>query len=468
MAAGLAALLVAPALLAGGCGTDKPSGPGNHAPVIRQVVAVPPAVPRGGQAQFTVLVDDAENDSLTYAWSATAGTFKRTDQVRVAWTAPSAGMNVQVKVVVSDGTAADSGAVTVGVGSGVIDVESVPPGAYILINGKNTGYVTPWRFNDMAATSYNLQMSSSYFYYSPSDLLVTLSDGDTARAQFVLPAVGTEIADTGPDPVDEIGGLCYGPENLGVLYTTRVGSETALRSAGLTPWRTGTNGVILQTGVHLEERLSLRVPTAGSVEVAFVREGEIRIGRFHDPNHDGLITSLDTTATLRTPSIWTYAPSFSRDGTLLAYGVAPSTQPNDTDVILVGDYDTTTVSYVRRVTGIYGNAVSFGPERQVAFESGGEIYTATVDVSGTTTRVTTTGGHARAPAFSPDGRFVAYIDDRGYVELLVPAIQVTTRLRSGVTSMGVAWASDGRELVFGDNSTPGQARLVLLVNLPTR
>jgi hypothetical protein len=462
----VAAIAAALALLAGGCGKDTPVEPGNHPPVVRRVVANPTVVARGGQAQFTALADDAENDPLTYAWSAPIGSFNDTTQARVRWTAPDSAMTVRIRVVVSDGTATTTGLVDVGVGSATIVVESVPEGAPIVLNGSDTGRVTPWTFTGVAATAYNVQVSSSYFIYSPSDWGVELADGDTGRVEFVLPAIGREDVDLGPDPLDEIGTICYSPEDLGLLYTARAGTGVTLRSAGLTPWRVGANGAVLETGVPLEERLSLRVPSTGSPEVAFVRNDEIRIGRLLDPNHDGLMTALDTVITLRTTSIYSYGPSFSPDGTLLAYGLSPSTQPNDMDVLVVGEYDTTTVTGIRRVTGMFGNAVTFGPSGKVAFEMGGEIYTARVDESGTTIKVTSTGGHARAPAYSPSGHFVAYIDDRGYVELLVPDIKVTTRLCTGVNSLGVAWADGSRELAVGDNSTPGQARMFLLTNLP--
>ena len=81
-------------------------------------------------------------------------------------------------------------------------------------------------------------------------------------------------------------------------------------------------------------------------------------------------------------------------------------------------------------------------------------------------KLTDTGGFARAPAVSPDGDYIAYLDDRGMLNLFIPAIDVTTTLVSDVHSPQVMWHPETRELLIAHNPPGGPARLRLVTELP--
>ncbi len=453
-----------------GCGGDNPVSSGNRKPSIRELVAVPAVVPRGGTAQITTLASDDDDDPLTYSWTASSGTFSGANGPRVRWHAPMEPGTFRITGTVSDGTAADSAMIQVTVASASIRVDSTPPGADIYLNGVPTGLATPAEIGGVSATAYNVQLVSSYFNYLPADTAVFLNDGDLAVVNFRIPTAELEQVDTGPGLMDEIGGLTYSAGGIGVLWTARTDGTTSLRSASLVPTHSGINGRTLFQGLHFDETLTIRVRPFQPADLAFVFDNSIFIGRLIDTDVDGLIESMPTPTRLAGVVGESYAPAFSPGGTLLAMGLSPSTRPNTTDIMLAGTYDTLTVSNRVRVSTRGGNSPHFGPDRTVVFESGGELYRTTVDSIGvgTAVKLTDTGGHAMAPAVSPNGRYVAYIDDRGTLDVLIPALGVTTTIRSGVTSGRVAWAPNGRELLIADNSVPGNARLFLVIRLPIR
>lgn len=452
-----------------GCGDEGPGpGTGSGPPTVQRIVAVPPVVARGGSAQLTALAGDPDGDTLTYSWSAEAGTLSDQTRARIRWTAPTVSGVYRVSVIVSDGTGADSASLNINVGSGSIVVTSDPAGASVYLNAALQSGTTPITYNNLPAGEYNVQVASAYFIYTPLDVGVTIADGETAMAAFTLPAAREEVVDTGPEPMDEIGGLTYTAAGLGIIYAARVGGTVTVRSASLVPTHLGTNGVVLHTGANLEESMSLRIIPFNHPELAFVTNDDIHIGRIVDTNLDGLMERLDDLKRLSGTAGSTFAPAWSPDGTKLVYGLQSSTPPNNMDLLLEGDYDSVRVRQLRRVSARGGNSPTYGGRGQVIFESSGELHEAYVNPLDPVVprKLTDTGGLAFAPAASPNGKYVAYVSSDGRIMIYVPDLEVTTVLKNDARTHRVAWSPDGRELILGDNAGNGQARVLLIGDLP--
>lgn len=105
-------------LLSGGCLVDEllDHGRANSAPVIESLAADALLVPPGGSVHLTAVARDPECDPLTYAWSASAGSFPNgslTDTL--LWRAPDAVAACTLGVRVSDGALASAGEIVLDV-----------------------------------------------------------------------------------------------------------------------------------------------------------------------------------------------------------------------------------------------------------------------------------------------------------------------------------------------------------------
>lgn len=76
----------------------------NFPPTIASVSAAPSAVPVDGIVALNVVASDPNGDVLTYAWTATGGTFTDAAAATTVWTAPSAAGEYEITIAVSDGT----------------------------------------------------------------------------------------------------------------------------------------------------------------------------------------------------------------------------------------------------------------------------------------------------------------------------------------------------------------------------
>ena len=122
--------LISAAILAGcgggGGGGDDTPPTGNRAPVISSLTADQQSLWPTANAQLTVSASDADNDTLTYTWSATGGTLSGTGNTRT-WNAPLEAGTYTVSVTVSDGRGGqdqDSIVLT------VLDIGPHPPPPY--------------------------------------------------------------------------------------------------------------------------------------------------------------------------------------------------------------------------------------------------------------------------------------------------------------------------------------------------
>ena len=71
-------------------------------PSVRSVKSAAPSVPPGGEVVLSVDAHDPDGGELTYAWSASAGSFDspEADQAVVTWTAPPEPGDVEIRVMV--------------------------------------------------------------------------------------------------------------------------------------------------------------------------------------------------------------------------------------------------------------------------------------------------------------------------------------------------------------------------------
>ncbi|RKI72889.1 kelch-like protein [Corallococcus sp. AB049A] len=94
----------------------------NAAPVITSLVASPATVAPGGMVALQATAQDPDSgDTLTYAWTAQAGSFSSASNLNTAWTAPAQPGPVVLTLTVTDSkgaTAALSVTITVGTGVG--------------------------------------------------------------------------------------------------------------------------------------------------------------------------------------------------------------------------------------------------------------------------------------------------------------------------------------------------------------
>lgn len=88
----------------------------NNAPVINSVTADPSSTYPGQDVTLTCDAEDEDDDTISYDWSAEAGTLSATDSAVATWTAPDDTGHFTIEVIVEDEEGlADTGDVTVAV-----------------------------------------------------------------------------------------------------------------------------------------------------------------------------------------------------------------------------------------------------------------------------------------------------------------------------------------------------------------
>ena len=163
--------LVMALLLAGACGGG---GSANNPPQITSLDATPPSVGVGGSSTIACVATDPDNDTLTYDWTATKGSFSGSGDT-VTWMAPNEEGTYTVRVTVSDGkggTVEESCSVAVGVTLGSINITSIPEGANVYLDGQDTGKVTPCVISDLIPGSYIVKLT--YYHYEWREGTVTV------------------------------------------------------------------------------------------------------------------------------------------------------------------------------------------------------------------------------------------------------------------------------------------------------
>ena len=82
--------------------SPAPPSAGNHPPKVR-ALCDPCSVAAGRTVTLNADAQDADGDTLTYAWSAPSGTAAAAASKQTTWTAPSAEGPVPITVRVTDG-----------------------------------------------------------------------------------------------------------------------------------------------------------------------------------------------------------------------------------------------------------------------------------------------------------------------------------------------------------------------------
>ena len=83
---------------------DDNDDPGNHAPVIVTIQALPSSVHLGGTVTLSVVATDADDDDLTYLWQVSKGQLSDPTSNVTLWTAPDDFSGIfQITLTVSDG-----------------------------------------------------------------------------------------------------------------------------------------------------------------------------------------------------------------------------------------------------------------------------------------------------------------------------------------------------------------------------
>jgi len=166
---------------------------GNSPPVITSVVAADSVVSSLGTTTVTCTATDADGDTLTYSWSADDGSFSGSG-ASVTWKAPSAEDTYRVDVEVSDGNGGtDSGSTNIIVATvvttGSIDIQSIPVGAKIYLDGVDTGSVTGimgYTITGVSAGSHTVKLR--YDYYKDMQGTVIVPAGGTVPISWALTA----------------------------------------------------------------------------------------------------------------------------------------------------------------------------------------------------------------------------------------------------------------------------------------
>ncbi len=119
---------------------------------------------------------------------------------------------------------------------------------------------------------------------------------------------------------------------------------------------------------------------------------------------------------------------------------------------------------------------AFSPDgKQVAFAWNGEkednfdIYVKLVD-AGTPLRLTSSPADEYAPAWSPDARYIAFCRDvSDHTEIwMIPALGGAERkLRESAGCDGLSWSSDGKYLAFMDKNAPREPYSIFLLSVET-
>jgi hypothetical protein len=167
-------------------------GNSNQSPSITSLVANPVSVGPGDSSTVTCVAADLDGDALSYTWTFTGGSQSGTGDT-ITWVAPSAANTYTVKVTVSDGKGGmANGSVVIIVAptptptptGGSIDIKSSPAGAEVIIDGVDTGSITPYVATNIASGNHSVKLE--YTHYKWRQETVSVSGGQTTYINWAL------------------------------------------------------------------------------------------------------------------------------------------------------------------------------------------------------------------------------------------------------------------------------------------
>jgi hypothetical protein len=187
----------------------------NEPPSITSLLADPDAVAPGAASTVSCVAGDPDGDTLSYAWEYTGGYLQGTGST-VTWIAPSVANTYTVTVTVSDGnggTDEDSVAISVGIVSptptptpapsptpsdGSIDIKSGSiDGAKVIIDGVDTGMVTPYVATYVSAGNHTVKLDKPYYKWKIGT--VTVVGGEPTYINWELESATPQSFTLQPD-----------------------------------------------------------------------------------------------------------------------------------------------------------------------------------------------------------------------------------------------------------------------------
>jgi hypothetical protein len=188
------------------CSSGEPAQPTptvqpNQMPTITSLAANPTSVTPGGSSVVTCVAADPDGDALSYTWTFTGGSMSGTGDT-ITWVAPTAANTYTVKVNVNDGkggVANSSVAIVVAVVAptptptptptpapteGSIDIKSNPAGAKVIIDGVDTGSITPYVATHISAGNHTVKLQYAHYKWRSEN--VSVSGGETAYVNWAL------------------------------------------------------------------------------------------------------------------------------------------------------------------------------------------------------------------------------------------------------------------------------------------
>jgi len=164
----------------------------NTPPVIASLTSSATDLPPEGSCTVGCVANDADGDTLTYAWTASGGTITGTGD-SITWEAPAAEDTYTINVEVSDGkggTDSDSVDIVVEMKYGSIDIRSDPPGAAVFLNDVDTGNVTPYVITNLSPGTYDVRLE--YYHYKHYVQQITVTPNETTYHSWTLEPAPTQ------------------------------------------------------------------------------------------------------------------------------------------------------------------------------------------------------------------------------------------------------------------------------------
>ena len=266
--------------ITGGASVTVEAPAANHAPVITSLTSNPISVAPNANASLSCFATDADSDTLSYSWNASAGAITGSGG-DVSWKAPAAEGSCTIGVVVSDGKGgADSRTlvISVSVVSGSLEISSTPSGATIYIDGVNTGSITPCTVAGLTPGSHTVKLTKTN-YKNKSGTATVVAGSATGVNWVMTDAPSTTVtiwpyATTGKDSYV-----------IKSVPTSNRGNYTALY--------VGANAVGQETRTYLE--FSMGLPSTANITSA-------KLGLWYSGTGDA--TKLLSVGAYRVTGVW--------------------------------------------------------------------------------------------------------------------------------------------------------------------
>jgi hypothetical protein len=254
------------------------AAPVNHAPVITDLTSSPISVAPSASASINCFATDDDSDPLSYTWNASAGTVSGSGG-GITWQAPATEGSCTINVVVDDGnggTDTRSLIISVAASTGSLSISSTPSGASIMIDGINTGSITPCTIAGLTPGSHTVKLSKTY-YKNKSGSAIVVADS-TAGVNWALTAAPSQTVTLQPGATGKDSYVIHS------VPSTTHGTYTSLYA--------GANAVGAESRTYLE--FSLGLPSTANITSA-------RLGLWYAGTGSATVASIGA---YRVTSVW--------------------------------------------------------------------------------------------------------------------------------------------------------------------